>query len=124
MIERMNNEESDVLNEEVGLLKSERLKLIERVEELMDAVHVARGALFNIGTGYSIEVAAALLKVLEPGYPEKPKLKTRPVAFRVQGEELGEWLLYDNEAVARQEAEARDVQYQGLYVRDGNPINL
>ena len=120
----MSDDEIDVLNEEVSHLKSERLKLIERVEELMDAVHVARGALFCIGTGYSVDVAATLLSVLEPGYPEKPRLKTRPVAFRVQGEEVGEWLLYDNEAVARQEAEARDVQYQGLYVRDGTPINL
>lgn len=51
--------------------------------------------------------------------PSKPALQMekRPVAFRVK---VGAaWMLFANEDEARQMAEVNNVDYQGLYVRDG-----
>jgi hypothetical protein len=46
--------------------------LSERIDELMTAIHVARGALFNIGGEYAIEVAAKLGETLEGGQGDDP----------------------------------------------------
>jgi hypothetical protein len=46
----------------------------------------------------------------------KPKLGTRPVAFRVKA--AGGWMYFDDEETAQLIAGDRD--YQGLYVRDGD----
>lgn len=56
-----------------------------------------------------------------------PHLVKRPVAFRVPriaDDKLSEteWRLFSDEEAARQDAENKGTDYQGLYVRDGSAI--
>jgi hypothetical protein len=46
-------------------------------------------------------------------------LKKCPVAFRLKKHPHGAWVYFDDEEQAASAAERHDVEYQGLYVRDG-----
>lgn len=58
-----------------------------------------------------------------------PVFIKRPVAFRVKRvlpkvDGSDEWRLFNDEAVAREEAEQIDGDYQALFVRDGTAITI
>jgi len=60
---------------------------------------------------------------------DKPVLVKRPVAYRiprVDGDRLSttEWRYFNSEYLAQEEAEALGVDYQALYVRDGEAITM
>lgn len=60
---------------------------------------------------------------------DKPVLVKRPVAFRlprVDGDRLSttEWRYFNSEFLAQQEADALGIEYQALYVRNGDTITM
>lgn len=49
----------------------------------------------------------------------RPKLKKRPVAFRVRNTTNNAWVLFEHEVAANGYSELWKTEVQGLYVRDG-----
>ena len=82
-------------------------------EGRIDAYIVSSGEFFWGGTSL---IADQRKVMVEP--VENVTLAKRPVAFRLP--ETDGWIILQNEEAAAIEAEHRGVEYQGLYVRDGN----
>lgn len=58
---------------------------------------------------------------------DKPILIKRPVAFRVPrlfGDQISHWFVTTSEDEARAMADTNGVEYEGLYVRDGDTITM
>lgn len=70
-------------------------------------------------TGYGATLEVIEETILRTRATPPSAMLKRPVAFRVAHD--GIIFLSSDEAAARQYAEKRDLDYQGLYVRDGSP---
>ena len=81
-------------------------------EGRIDAYIVSTGEFFWGSTSHPQDQRRVLVTPVE-----NVTLQKRPVAFRIP---VGDgWIVLLNEEAARAESEHRGVEYQGLYVRDG-----
>jgi hypothetical protein len=103
----------------IGLFMSEDGELCLKTEYgnnegRIDAYIVSSGEFFWGAAPQTI--ASQRAQLVTP--VESVTLHKRPVAWRVP--DHGGWIILQNEEAAQIEAEHRSVDYQGLYVRDGN----
>ncbi len=73
---------------------------------------------FGEGYGPNAETAKEFWQILGRAFPTFVALGKRPVAFRVQRKD-GIWELLESEQEAADLATIEDIEYQGLYARDG-----